>query len=189
MQAHGVCRVDRAGLELVRELGEDRTIAGDRFNHLAAGEERRHGVQQFFTSVENADAHGAVDLVAGEGEEIRVQRLHVHRNVRRALRAVDDQHRAGAVRHAPRARGWDSRGLRRSKRACRRRSSFSVGDERLRPYLSPALPSVSHSINLSVAPVWRQTICQGRRLLWCSMMETSTSSPGLHVGEAVAVGH
>ena len=97
VQTHGVCRVDRAGLELVRELGEDRTIAGDRFNHLAAGEERRHGVQQFFTSVENADAHGAVDLVAGEGEEIRVQRLHVHRNVRRALRAVDDQHRAGAV--------------------------------------------------------------------------------------------
>ena len=98
MQANGVCRVDRAGLELVRELGEDRTIAGDRFDHLAAGEERRHGVQQFFTSVENADAHGAVDLVAGEGEEIRVQCLHVHRNVRRALRAVDDQHRAGAVR-------------------------------------------------------------------------------------------
>ena len=98
MQAHGVCRVDRAGLELVRELGEDRTIAGDRFNHLAAGEERRHIVQQIFASVERTDPHGTVDLVTGEGEEVRVQRLHVHRKVRRALRAVDDQHRADAVR-------------------------------------------------------------------------------------------
>ena len=33
-----------------------------------------------------------------KGKEIRVQRLHVHRDMRRALRAVDDHHRADTVR-------------------------------------------------------------------------------------------
>ncbi len=39
------------------------------------------------------------------------------------------------------------------------------------------LPSGSHSIKRSLAPVWRHTICQGSRSLWCSMMDTTTSSP------------
>ena len=37
--------------------------------------------------------------MAGEGEEIRAQLLHVHRHVRRALRAVHDHDRALFVRH------------------------------------------------------------------------------------------
>ena len=45
--------------------------------------------------------------------------------------------------------------------------------------LRSTLPSGAHSINFSSAPVWRQTICHGSRLLWCSMMDTSTSSPAL----------
>ena len=92
--------VDRAGLELVRELGEDRTIAGDRFNHLAAGEERRHGVQQCTLSVQHAYAHGAEYLMPGEGEEVRVQRAHVNGHMRRALRPVNDYDRALFMRKA-----------------------------------------------------------------------------------------
>ena len=37
--------------------------------------------------------------MAGEGEEIRVQRLHIHRHMRGALRAVHDDHRALFMRH------------------------------------------------------------------------------------------
>ena len=98
VQAHGVRRVDRTGLELVRQLGKDRALAGDGFDHLAAGEERRHSVQQLLAAVEDADPHGAVDLMSRKGKEIRVQRLHVHRDMRRALRAVNDHHRADTVR-------------------------------------------------------------------------------------------
>ncbi len=61
-----------------------RTIAGDRFDHLAA--ERNGGMA--FSSLhvrrERRCPWGRKPC-AGEGEEIRVQRLHVHRNVRRVL--------------------------------------------------------------------------------------------------------
>ena len=50
-------------------------------------------------AVEHADAGGAEDLVAGEGVEIGVERLHVHLHVRRGLGAVDQ--RQGAAPRAP----------------------------------------------------------------------------------------
>ena len=91
--------VDRAGLKFMRQFGIDGARARDGFDHLAAGEKRRHFLEQVFPAVQPADAHGTKDLVAGEGEEIRAQLLHVHRHVRRALRAVYDHDRALFVRH------------------------------------------------------------------------------------------
>ena len=38
-------------------------------------------------------------------------------------------------------------------------------------------PSASHSRNRKTAPVFSAAICQGSKLLWCSMMLTNTSSP------------
>ena len=91
--------VDGAGLKLVGQLREHRALPADGLDHFAAGEERGHLLQQGALSVQHADAHGAVDLVAGEGQEIRVQRLHVHGDVGRALGAVHHQHRAVLMGH------------------------------------------------------------------------------------------
>ena len=83
----------------MRQLGIDSARARDGFDHLAAGEKRRHFLEQVLPAVQPADAHGAKDLVPGEGEEIRAQLLHIHRHMRRALRAVHDHDRALLVRH------------------------------------------------------------------------------------------
>src|SRR5690606_12906029 len=47
---------------------------------------------------EGADAGWTQHLVRGEGVEVTTERLYVHREVRRALSAVDQQQRTGAVR-------------------------------------------------------------------------------------------
>ena len=82
----------------MRQLCKDRALAGDGLYHLAAGEEGRHGVQQLLASVQHSDAHGAVHFMAGEGQKVRAQRLHVHRDMGRTLRRVHDHDRARAVR-------------------------------------------------------------------------------------------
>ncbi len=50
-------------------------------------------------AVEHADAGGPEELVAGEGVEIGVERLHVDLHVRHGLRAIDQRERARGVRH------------------------------------------------------------------------------------------
>ena len=46
----------------------------------------------------DADPGRAQHLVAAEGQEVAVQRAHVHRQMRHALRAVQQHQRAGRVR-------------------------------------------------------------------------------------------
>ena len=98
VQARRARGVDGAGLKFVRHLGEHRALARDGLDHLAAREKRRQLLQKLAPPVQRPDAHGPVELVAGEGEEVRAQLLYVDRQVRRALRAVHHQHRTHAVR-------------------------------------------------------------------------------------------
>ena len=48
-------------------------------------------------AVEHADAGGAVELVGGEGVEVRVQRPHVDLRVRHGLRAIHQHQRAARM--------------------------------------------------------------------------------------------
>ena len=57
-------------------------------DHLAAGEERGHRLEQLAAAPQGAGAGRAAQLVAGEREEVGAQRLHVDRAVRHGLRAV-----------------------------------------------------------------------------------------------------
>ena len=90
LETHRAGRVHRSGLEFVRQFRRRESIQRDRLDHFPAGQERRHLVQKRTLSVQHADAHRAQHLMAGENEEIRVQSFHVDRNVRHALRTVDD---------------------------------------------------------------------------------------------------
>lgn len=150
MKPHRTSGIDRTGLELMEKFGIRCTLTGDGLDHLAAGEERLHVVQEFFTAVENADSHGAVDFVAGdfvagESKEIRVQRLHVHRNVGRALSAVHNHHCAAISRM-----GFT---LPRTLETWVQATIFVLSVMRDSTLLRSRLPSISHSINLRVAPV------------------------------------
>ena len=69
-QAHRLGGVGRARLEPLRRRGVGRRLHPDGLDHRAAGDERRHRVQQLAAAPEDADAGGAEHLVAGERREV-----------------------------------------------------------------------------------------------------------------------
>jgi hypothetical protein len=85
----------RARLELPRQLVEARGVEVDRADHVAAGQERRHRLQDLAAPVEHTEAGRAVGLVRGPHVEVGADRAHVDRELRHGLRAVDQRGRAG----------------------------------------------------------------------------------------------
>ena len=90
--------VRRACLELVRDLVVGGVVDPDLEDHLTAAEERRHRLQQLRARPQSAGAGWAKHLVPAERQEVRVHLRHVRDQVRYALRAVDQDERAGRVR-------------------------------------------------------------------------------------------
>src|ERR1041385_6269602 len=88
VQADWAGNVRRAGLEPVRRVLEFRLIVTDAQNHFAAALIRWHGVENFLSSPQNADAGRPANLVAAENKKIATDLLHVHRTMPRTLRAV-----------------------------------------------------------------------------------------------------
>ena len=72
-------------------------VEADVGDHVAATEERRHRVEQLLAAPQHADARRPAHLVAAEGDEVGVPRLHVGDVVRHVLAGVDDGQRAGGV--------------------------------------------------------------------------------------------
>ncbi len=80
-----------------------RIVVGDRVhghvpNHLAAALEGRHAIEPLLLAVEDADARGAVELVAGHHEEVGVEIPHVHVEMHGGLRPVDEHRNAPSMR-------------------------------------------------------------------------------------------
>ena len=106
--ANGVCKVIKrhtgridacsvlcAGFELLGNRRPDGILLGDRIDHFAAGEHRRHLVKQLVPTPKDADAHGAKRLMGAKGKEIGAELAHVDCHVRRRLRTV--HHYVGAI--------------------------------------------------------------------------------------------
>ena len=89
----------RARLELPGDLVELGPTEVDLADHLAAGEERRHRLEQLAPSPQRTRAHRGEHLVAGERVEVGAERLDVDRHVRDGLGAVDQHERPGRVGH------------------------------------------------------------------------------------------
>ena len=90
-----------ARLELHRQLVPRRGLELDGGDHVAAGEERRHALEQLAAPVQHADAGRPERLVPRPGVEVCVDRRHVDRHLGDGLRAVDQRHgarRAGSRR-------------------------------------------------------------------------------------------
>ena len=92
--------VRRAGLELPGDLVPVGPPEVDLADHLPAGQERRHRLEQLPARPQGAGAGRTQHLVAGEDVEVGVDRLDVDRHVRHGLRAIDEDERAGLVGHA-----------------------------------------------------------------------------------------
>ncbi len=88
--------VRRAGLELEGQRVERGLLDRHGQDHVAAALPGRHGLEQRLAADEAADAGRAVHLVRRECVEVAVERLQVHTLMRHGLRAVDEDHRAGA---------------------------------------------------------------------------------------------
>ena len=86
------------GLELPRQFVPIRAVESDFADHVAAAHERRHRFQQVAPAPQHADARRPAHLVAGKGQEITVQRLHIGGQMRHALRAIDQHQRAHLMR-------------------------------------------------------------------------------------------
>ena len=69
--------------------------AGD---HVAAALKRRHVLQQFAPAIKHADAGRPADFVAGKGEKIAADVLHIHRPVPGALRGIHQRDDAALAR-------------------------------------------------------------------------------------------
>ena len=93
-QGMGLGNALGAGLEALRCGQVLGLLHGHGGDHGAAGQERRHGVEQFGAAVEAADAGGAEHLVPGKRHEVHIQRLDVHRQVRDRLAGVEHRQRA-----------------------------------------------------------------------------------------------
>ena len=87
----------RARLELPREIVVRRALGADRLDHVAAGHERLHALEQLAAAVEDAGARGPEHLVPAEGVEVATERPHVNWLVGRALRAVHKYGRASLL--------------------------------------------------------------------------------------------
>ena len=87
----------RARLEARGRLGPLGLEVADAADHVPAGEERGHDLEQLAAAVQDADARRPVGLVAGPDVEVGAQRADVERHVGGGLRAVDDHDRAGRV--------------------------------------------------------------------------------------------
>ena len=168
----------RAGLEAVRRLAIGDAVDGHALDHRAAAQEWRQLVEQRLFSVEHADAARPVELVAGHGVEIAVERP-----ARRRSCAPPPAHR----RRIPGCRGR-ARSARspRSARPCRARSTCaSARSSSCAWSAAPRTPRAATrrvseiGAHFSTAPFRSRRKCHGTMLEWCSMIDSTISSPGL----------
>ena len=92
--------VGRAGLELVGEAVESGVLEADLADHFAAAHIGWHLLQQRFLAVEHANARGAIDLVAAEGQEVAIQGLHIDGQMGCRLSGIEEHGHLVGVGHA-----------------------------------------------------------------------------------------
>ena len=93
-QAYGLNNCRGSRLEAERWFAEGCAIKTDGINHVTTPQKGRHGVQMFVLAKQHTNPGWPVELVSGPGEEIDVQRLHVHTFVRHGLRGIQQHQRA-----------------------------------------------------------------------------------------------
>ena len=96
-KAHYSGNILRSRFKLLRVALVGRLGECDILNHVPAALIRRQLFQPLRFAVQRANPRRTKNLVAGEGEEVDVERLNVDGNVRGGLRAVHEDRNAGGV--------------------------------------------------------------------------------------------
>ena len=156
---------------------EHRLLEGDVLDHVAAALPGRHGFEDARAAIDDADAGRREHLVAGEDEEVGVQRLHVDRHVRDRLRPVDERDGAVTMGHGDHLR--DRRDGAQRVRHLADRGDARPRREQLLVFLEDDLPGVVHGRDPQLAPFSAASCCQGTMLAWCSRCVMTISSPSL----------
>ena len=125
---------------------ERRLLEGDVLDHVAAALPRRHGLEDARPAIDGADAGRREHLVAGEDEEVGIQRLHVDRHVRDRLRPVDDGD--GAVTMGDGDHVRDRRDRAERVRHLAHRGDARPRREQLLVFFEDDLPGVVHRRHL-----------------------------------------
>src|SRR5262244_203198 len=96
-QPYAARNVGRPGLKLVRQGVVVSLLEGDDADHVATTLVGWHAFQQVRLAIQDSDASGTKQLVAGEGVEIAAQLLHIYRQMWHRLRPIDYHRDVAAV--------------------------------------------------------------------------------------------
>ena len=92
-------KIRRTGLKPPRGGEKTAALLRDLAHHLPAEESRRELFRKAGGEPEHADPRGTVDLMSGKTVKIAAELPHVHRQMSRRLRAVDQDGNAPRVRN------------------------------------------------------------------------------------------
>ena len=87
-----------ARFELPRDVVGGEPVEAHVSDHLAAAQERWHGVEDLAAAPKHADARRAAHLVATERQEVGAELVHIGREVGNVLAGVDAHGGTGGVR-------------------------------------------------------------------------------------------
>ena len=148
-----------------------------RQDHLPAALIRRHGFEHFLPAIQHADARRPAHLVAGEGEEIAADLLHVEGRVPGALRGIHERRDAELAR----ARAEFATGLivpSELEMCVIAKQLHLAGEELVEPaQVEQADVAGDRAGKRACAPVRSASSCQGTMLLWCSISVSRIMSP------------
>jgi hypothetical protein len=154
------------------------SLETDARNHVAAALPGRHGFEDFLAAIQDADARGSAHFVAGEGEEIAADLLHIQQQVPGALRGV---HQVTTPRRRARAQSSATGLIVPSVlEMCVIAKSRTAGrQERVEPAQVEQSVVAGDGQVGEFAPVRSARSCHGTMLLWCSISVSRMRSPGL----------
>ena len=170
----------RAGFEFVRELVGHKERSWTRL--IISPPPRKGGMLPAAPCPYSTPMPGrAAHLVRRKGQEIHIQGLHIHREMRDGLRAIHQGDRPGFVRQADDL----AAGLivPSTLDMCVNETSFGCELQQasgMRP--DPAAHLRVTGMNSSRRFFSAASMCQGTRLEWCSISVRMTRSPGVQVG-------
>src|SRR5262245_15314302 len=87
-----------AGFEPVWRLLECALFQSNAHDHLTATVPRWHGVQNFLSNVQRADASRPTHLMSGKRQKVAAQRPHIEWQMSDALCGIHERQRAYSVR-------------------------------------------------------------------------------------------
>ena len=165
-----------ACLESVGDGRPGRSVESHVADHLTATFERLQLLEGFVTPPEHPYACGAEELVRGEGKEVSAHGFDVHRAMGDELSAIDHDPGADGVRRI--GDGSKSGIVPSTLDMPVTATTFTLSSMRSSVAPRSRTPFGSSGAQTTSAPVRPAIMCQGTMLAWCSIMVTSTRSPG-----------